>query len=113
MKKTICILICLSMVLALMGCSQSHLSDNGKYIAKNVVKVTEQYLQGDISREDASSKLKNYQDLADALPVPDDKDKSLALFKLNTYVWSLHMNISTYDPEEKIRENLRELKKLL
>jgi|GEM_PF-2849724 len=112
MKKMICILICLAMVLTLMGCS--HLTEEGKVIAKNAVEIAEQFLQGDITVDDASSKLKDYRDQSYAMmPDLEDRDGSVALFALQTFVNLLYMDISTGNPEDKIKEHLNELKKLM
>ncbi len=113
MKKTICILISLVMVFTLIGCSHSKLPDTAQGIAKDVVAFTEQYLQGDMSADDAFLMMGYYSDQLDALPEPENSDQSTGLTLLQTYVSLLETDFLLYDTDEGIKEHLDKVKELL
>lgn len=87
----------------------AHSSPKG--IGEKVVKITEQYLDGEISAEDAYDEIGIYYDTLEAIPEEEDDTGELSL--LQTYVLVLHTNFLTGQPDEEIKDTLNSIKKLL
>lgn len=69
MKKLATVAFVLSLLLCMFGCGKpAGMSQETYDIGNGAVKVTEQYLNGDISGSEASDKLEKYSDDMDSVP---------------------------------------------
>lgn len=101
MKKLIKVLMVFIMCLSFVGCAQK--SDFDKKV-DNVIKYTNQYLDGDITKDEA------YERISDISSLMSSMDKNSKQLSKNIYVDTIVLELIDSSPDEaKIREALSEI----
>lgn len=94
MKRLVCFTLITCLIVTLVGCTSTHVSNQHLNYGKKAIEIVDQYLDFEISIEEAYAKIEELVDRRDELPDTDYDDPTyFNNFWIEEYTFSISMNL--------------------